>query len=212
MRTALPGRVRGVNGLSRLAASAAAGTFGAATALRSARVFHPRGQAYRARVRVHGSVATGCRVLDRPAEHDAVVRLSRALGLPRGLPDAEGLALRLPGLGRGGGPLDLLVNTAWRYVFVPRVVSGTWSSILPYRTAAGRRVLLGARPVDGGFVLLVADLLGRWREWGRLELAEPFDGEELRFVPTLGADDLVPVPLLRDLRRAAYDGSQAARS
>ena len=189
-----------------------AAVFGRATALRGARVFHPRGQAYAARVVVSGGLGTGCRLLDEPAEHQGVVRLSRALGVRRPLPDAEGLALRLPGQGSGGAPLDLLVNTAWRFVFVPRVLAGTWSSLLPYDTGSGRRVLVGARPRATGFSLLVADLLGPWQEWGRLTLGEPFDGEGLRFAPTIGADDLVPVPLLRSLRGQAYDASQDARS
>lgn len=185
---------------------------GAATALRGARAFHPRGQAHAARVVVTGGLGTGARVLDEPAEHPAVVRLSRALGLPRPLPDAEGLALRLPGLGVGGAPLDLLVNTAWRYVFVPRFLSATWSTLLPYDTGSGRRLVLGARPTREGFTLLAAGLLGPWREWGRVVLGAPFDGEDLAFAPTVGAPDLVPVRFLRGLRAQAYDRSQAARA
>lgn len=198
--------------LTRLPRSLLARALGAGTALRGARVFHPRGQAYAAGVVVTGGQHAGARLLDEPAEHEAVVRLSRALGLPRPLPDAEGLALRLPDLGVGGTPLDLLVNTAWRYVFVPRVVSATWSTLLPYDTGSGRRLVLGARPTREGFTLLLADLLGPWREWGRLVLGEPFAGEDLAFAPTVGAPDLVPVPFLRALRAQAYDESQAARA
>src|SRR3712207_8796467 len=43
----------------------------------------------------------GAALLDQPGEHEGVVRLSRGAGLPEPLPDVEGLALRLPGLGVG---------------------------------------------------------------------------------------------------------------
>ena len=161
---------------------------------------------------VTGGLGTGAEVLDAPARHQGVVRLSRGAGLPAPLPDVEGLALRLPGLGVDGAPLDLLVNSAWRYAFAPSVVSPTWSAILPHRTGTGRLVLLGARPQDDGFALLVAAPFGRWRRWGRLTLGAELDGESLRFAPTVGARDLQPVPLFRTLRALSYDASQAARS
>ena len=83
--------------------------------------------------------------------------------------------------------------------------------MLPYRTGSGRQVLLGARPTRDGFTLLVAPLLGAWLEWGELRLEDPVDGEDLRFRPTLGADDLRPVELFRTLRQWSYDASQAGR-
>ena len=141
--------------------------------------------------------------------HEGVVRLSRGVGLPQPLPDVDGLALRLPGEGVGGAPLDLLINSAWRYVFAPSVLAPVWSAVLPHRTGTGRRVLLGARPVEGGFRLLAAPLLGAWQPWARLELGEEVDGEQLRFAPTVGADDLQPVELFRSLRGWSYEASQA---
>ena len=191
--------------------TALATALGAATALRGARVFHPAGRSYDAVLTVTGGLGTGAAVLDQPARHEAVARVSRAVGLPAPLPDAEGLALRLPRKGVDGAPLDLLINSAWRYVFAPSVLSPTWSAILPHRTGTGRLVLLGARPQDSGFALLVAAPLGAWQQWGRLELAAEFDGEDLRFTPTIGADDLQPVELFRTLRARSYDASQAAR-
>lgn len=192
--------------------SAVATVLGVGTALRGARVFHPHGVTHSCRLVVAGGNTWGARLLDTSAEHSGVVRLSRGVGLPSPLPDVEGLALRLPGLGTGGAPLDLLVNSAWRFIFAPRVLSPTWSTVLPYRTGSGRRVLLGARPTPTGFVLLAAPLLGAWRPWGRLELGAAYDGEHLRFAPTIGADDLEPVALFRTLRAWSYDASQAARS
>ena len=197
--------------LLHLPRAAFAATLGAATALRGARVFHPHGRTHDAVVTVTGGHGTGARLLDEPGRHQGVVRLSRGAGLPAPLPDVEGLALRLPGEGVGGAPLDLLINSAWRYAFVPSVIAPTWLAILPHRTGSGRLVLLGARPVDGGFTLLVADPLGRWRQWGRLSLGGELDGEDLRFAPTVGAPDLQPVELFRALRAQSYDASQAAR-
>ncbi len=192
--------------------AAAAAALGLGTAVRGARVFHPHGAARTARLVVDGDQAWGASLLDRAAVHEGVVRLSRGVGLPTPLPDVDGLALRLPGLGRGGAPLDLLLNSAWRFAFAPSVVSRTWSSVLPYRTGSGRQVLLGARPTPEGFTLLAAPLLGAWMEWGVLTLGEPVDGEGLRFRPTLGADDLQPVALFRTLRQWSYDASQAGRA
>jgi hypothetical protein len=197
--------------LLALPREAAATFLGLATAARGARVFHPRGTACEARLTVTGGLGTGARVLDQPASHDGVVRLSRAVGLPQPLPDVDGLALRLPGQGRDGNPLDLLVNSAWRFAFAPAALSRTWSTVLPYRTGSGASVLLGARPERDGFRLLAARLLGPWTAWGRLDLGEPVDGEDLRFTPTVGAPDLVPTPLFRSLRARSYVASQSAR-
>lgn len=197
--------------LLSLPRAAVATTLGAATAVRGARVFHPRGACRAATLTVTGGLGTGARLLDEPAVHEGVVRLSRSVGLPAPLPDVDGFALRLPGLGVDGAPLDLLVNSAWRYVFVPSVLTRTWSAILPHRTGSGRLVLLGARPSEDGFTLLVAAPLGRWRSWGALALGTPFDGEDLAFAPTVGADDLRHTALFRTLRAESYAASQAGR-
>lgn len=198
--------------LRDLPRTAVATGLGVATALRGARVFQPSGRAHEVVVTVAGGLGTGARLLDVPARHEGVVRLSRGIGLPASLPDVEGMALRLPGLGTGGAPLDLLINSAWRYAFAPSVLAPTWSAVLPHRTGSGRLVLLGARPQEDGFDLLVASPLGPWRSWGRLELGDRFDGEDLAFAPTVGADDLAHVRLLRTLRARSYDASQAGRA
>lgn len=191
--------------------AAAAAALGLATAVRGARVFHPHGLTRSCRLVVDGGQAWGSSLLDEAGVHDGLVRVSRGIGLPAPLPDVDGLALRLPRLGRGGQPLDLLVNSAWRFAFAPSVASTTWSSVLPYTSGTGRQLLLGARPTALGFTLLAAPLFGGWLEWGELTLGEPVDGEGLRFAPTLGADDLQPVELFRTLREWSYDASQAGR-
>lgn len=197
--------------LLTLPRTALATSLGVATALRGARVFHPHGVTRTATVTVEGGATWGAQLLDEPAVHDGIVRVSRGVGLPAPLPDVDGFALRLPGLGRDGAPLDVLVNSAWRYAFAPSVLSPTWSAVLPHRTGSGRLVLLGARPDGDGFRLLAATPLGPWQRWGRLDLHAPVDGEDVRFAPTVGADDLRPVELFRTLRAWSYDASQAAR-
>lgn len=196
--------------LLALPRAAVATTLGAATALRGARVFHPYGAVHEATVTVAGGLRTGASLLDRPGVHDGVVRLSRGIGLPAPLPDVEGLALRLPGLGVGGAPLDLLINSAWRFAFAPSALTPTWSAVLPHRTGSGETVLLGARPHQGGFTLLAAPLLGAWRSWGELAVGTQLPGD-VSFDPTLGAEDLRHGELFRQLRRWSYDASQAAR-
>lgn len=188
-----------------------AAALGTATAVRGARVFHPRGTVRAATLVVQGPGGWGVDLLDRPGRHEGVVRLSRGIGLPRPLPDVEGLALRLPGLGSDGAPLDLAINSAWRYVFAPSLVSATWSCVLPYRTGRGDILLLGARPTPSGFDMLGAAPLGPWQRWGRLDVGPSVDVDDLRTMPTVGADDLRPVEAFRRLRTWAYLASQAAR-
>ncbi len=197
---------------SSLPGSALALVLGLGSAARRVRVLHPTGEVHSCRVQVLGGARTwGARLLDEPAEHEGLVRVSRGLGLPAPLPDVLGLALRLPGLGVGGAPLDLLMNTsALRFAFWPDWLSRTYSAILPHRTGSGQRVVLGARPVEGGWELLVAEPLGAWAVWGRLDLGPVVETERIRFLPTVGADDLAPVELLRQVRHEAYLRSQAA--
>jgi hypothetical protein len=189
------------------------------TAVRGARVFHPRGRASTGTVRTDGGGSWGARLLDEAGRHDVVVRVSRAVGLPAPLPDVVGLAVRFGGLGRDGGPLDLLVNTAGgppglRHLFLPAPIGRTFSSVLPYRTGSGRTVMLGAREDGDGWELLAAPLTGGWTRWGRLSTGAALpdaESEELRFLPTLGADDLQPVALFRAVRDRSYRESQALR-
>ncbi|MGR7025130.1 hypothetical protein [Geodermatophilus sp. URMC 62] len=207
--------------LLALPRAATAASLALGTALRGARVFHPRGHASTATVVTDGGGGWGARVLDEPGRHDVVVRVSRAVGLPEPLPDVVGLAIRFPGLGRDHGPLDVLVSTAGgppglRHVFLPEPFGRTYSAVLPHRTGSGRVVVLGARSEGTGadWELLAASLAGRWTRWGRLTLGPALpdaEAETLRFLPTLGADDLQPVPLLRAVRDRSYRQSQALR-
>lgn len=206
--------------LLTLPRTAAAGALGLGTALRGARVFHPKGLAFHGTVVVDGGGDWGTRLLDEPGSYDVLVRVSRAAGLPDGFPDAIGLAIRFPSLGRDGSDLDVLVNTAGalpvlRHVFLPEPLGRTFTSVLPYRTGSGRRIMLGARrDGEGAWRLIAAPMVRGWSEWGRLTLSGPLplqEAEQLRFMPTIGATDLQPVALFRRLRHRAYERSQAER-
>ena len=194
----------------------AATAMGLVSGARQARVFQPRGTTRTATVTVTGGGDWGARVLDEPARYEGVARVSRGAGLPAPL-DVVGLALRLPSQGRGGTPLDLLVNSAGdlpglRHVFLPSVLASTWSAVLPHRTGSGKIVVIGARPdAPDAFDLLVAPLVGNWTRWGRVELGREVLGEALRFAPMIGADDLVPTGPFARLRARSYPVSQAHR-
>ena len=68
----------------------AAAVFGALSALRRRRIFHPVGAAYDATLLVHGG-GRGATLLDEPGRRRCIVRLSRAVGLREPLPDILGL-------------------------------------------------------------------------------------------------------------------------
>ncbi|CAA9289741.1 MAG: 3',5'-cyclic-nucleotide phosphodiesterase [uncultured Corynebacteriales bacterium] len=225
----------------RLAGTALSTVLAAGSALRHARVFHPVGVAYAVTVDVEpdGTGPWGAPLLDRPATLTGLVRLSRGTGLPDGLPDVLGLALRLTDAHGPGRHQDLLVNTAGRgplvrQVFLPARGFGTgrYSSVLPYRVGAAR-VLFGARPVGPGdlrtfaeldraaaagalrFRLEVARPGGRWRPVGTITVGERLPAEvaeELRFnVNEHTGGGIAPVGALQELRRQSYRLSQRHR-
>lgn len=80
--------------------------------------------------------------------YSATVRVSKGAGTGPGRPDILGLAVRV----HRREPADLLLSTAGtgrvtRYLPAPRRTFDTvYGSILPYRTAAGRKVHLLAEP------------------------------------------------------------------
>jgi hypothetical protein len=105
-----------------------------------------------------------------------VVRLSRAIGLPDGVPDIHGLAMRVHGAGAGGDVL--LASTGWsrlgRFVltFGGHAGARPLSTLLPYRTASGP-VLLGAQALDTEtYDLSWAKPRGDWHDFARLHLSD----------------------------------------
>lgn len=181
---------------------------------------HPRGRVAHARLDRLGLVpGIGVPFVDEAGADEVLVRQSRAIGLPAPWPDVQGLALRVPtGEGRRGDLL--LATTGWgrfsRYVLtVSRTPYGRpFTTLLPYRSAAGS-VVLGARPSgDETMALAVSVEGGPWRHFADLRIsARGATDEEIAFDPVQH-----PVPGLeqyawvRRLRAPAYRTAQAQRT
>ncbi len=218
-------------------------TLATLSAARGARVFHPVGVAHRGVLTVYPEPGRsyGVPLLDVPAEHEAVVRLSRGAGTPQGLPDVLGLAIRLLDAHGPGASQDLLLNTAGRLplarqVFIPAtgVLERTYSSVLPY-SLDGVRYYVGAHPVReaGGllhrfdavqraaesgllrFRIVVARPLGAWQHVATLRLDERLpdaEAESLAYdVFANTGGGIAPAGLLQTLRRSSYRLSQQVR-
>jgi len=190
------------------------------SAARGRRIFHPRAAAYVARFTAAPGGGVDARIFSGGFEHDALVRLSRGLGLRRPLPDVFGLAFRLPNVYGAGRHQDFLLassgdSAAARRLLRPTrgVRTGTYSSLLPY-DAGGRRLLVGARPAANApdaFEILVATPSGAWRTAARLRLGSRLDtsaARALRFDPWNSGGGLLPAGLINRLRGPAYRGSQ----
>ena len=114
------------------------------------RAVHTRGALFTARLVLDPSDAPTVAALGGPAEHPALVRVSKNAGTPGSLPDMLGVAIRLTDL--DGGPVDLLFATVGRHKATGALLAPTtgwcarpYSTLLPYR-ADGVRVTLGLRP------------------------------------------------------------------
>jgi hypothetical protein len=212
----------------------AGGLFGAVSALRGRkRSLHPHGVAFTAALRVDEGAPL-------PAgRHDAVVRLSRGVGLPQPLPDVLGVAIKayLP-----AGEQDLLLATSLdgpvlHHLLVPTAgfTARPFSSSLPF-ASNGALFVVGALPEAAAaappgndleravaligrrglaYRLVSASLTGRWGPpWARLtpdRRLPDADAERLRFNPYNAAGGLRPAGALNLLRRGAYPGSQLGR-
>lgn len=179
------------------------------------RAFHPNGTAFSAELTLEPNAPVP---LGPDRIVPAVVRLSRATGVPPPLPDVHGIAVRVPSLHGPGHDQDLLFATTWRRHLL-RPVRGNkaveHSTILPYEHA-GERFVFGALPSGPqSYTLHSAPVGGRWGPaWGELRLEAELPAtvaEELRFDPFNTAPDLRPVGPFSRLRRPAYDASQSVR-
>ncbi|MEU3526416.1 phosphodiesterase [Streptomyces sp. NPDC038707] len=125
--------------------------------LRRAPALHPHGLMCAGEVEVpEGSGGWGAPWLEAPGRFAATVRFSRAAGLPRRLPDALGLAVRVDGADGPGQALDLLLTSSGRGRVARHLpllradaLGGAYSSLLPYRVG-GRSCVLAAFPRRAG--------------------------------------------------------------
>jgi hypothetical protein len=154
----------------RLWAAAAAGpavaaTFSALAALRRKRSLHPIGVGYQGRLQVSDDAPARPDVplFRAGAAHSALLRFSRGAGLPELLPDALGVAIKLPDAHGPGADQDLLLTSSsdrplLRCLLFPArsFLRGAFSTALPYQLGSERIVLLlvpirtgGGRSSDG---------------------------------------------------------------
>jgi hypothetical protein len=200
-------------------ARATGALFRALSALRGARAFHPKGTAYEATLAITTDWP-GVPAFSPGARHRAIVRLSRALGLPASVPDALGMGLRLPDVHGPAHHQDFLLATSasgplLQHLLLPGVhPRQPYSSLLMYRIGGDLRVV-GALPAGAGrFRLAVAPLSGGWSPIGGLELRDELPSEyaeQLAFNPWNSGGGIRPAGPLMGLRRAAYRGSQQGR-
>jgi hypothetical protein len=139
------------------AAPAVAAAFSLLAGLRRRRSLHPSGTGYHAWFRVDDG-RPAVPLFRSGAAQPALLRFSRAAGLPEPLPDALGVAVKLPDAHGAGADQDLLVTSSidrplLRRLLFPATsfVRGAFSSALPYELGDQRVVLLLV-PVlpDGG--------------------------------------------------------------
>ena len=164
---------------------ALAGAAAAVGLLRRNKALHPVGHHGAGRVTVTDPAPElGITAFADVATLPCQARWSRAMGLPRGWPDVEGLALRLPGAAPDGDAADLLFAStgehAWsRYLLTLRPPRrfGRLTTLLPVR-AGGRAVTFGLSPLGGStdglpptsYVLEAARGTGRWERLAHVEL------------------------------------------
>ncbi len=209
--------------------------------LRGAKSAHPKGAVYDATLRVDGGahVPPGATLLASRAEHRALVRFSRSLGLPPRLPDLFGIAIRLPDVHGEGRHQDFLTVTSvdaplLHHIFIPVLdpQAAPYSCSLPYRSGDAR-FLVGVQPLPGSprppgrtlderleraaatgelrFALAIASPAGRFASVGELRVGRrlPDDLNGIRFNPWNTGGGLEPAGALNRLRAYAYPASQA---
>ncbi|WP_139123016.1 hypothetical protein [Cellulosimicrobium cellulans] len=205
--------------------AALAAATGALARLRRSRPFHTRGVLLSATLVVAEDEAGAVAVPQ--GRTDALARVSLSAGMPRGLPDVVGIAVRWT---EDGAPQDVLFSSSGhgrltRYALAPRraLLGGWFSTIMPLRSPHGP-VVLALRPDPEatrarGVVtleILEATPLGPWQRFGALELHGPAagasrDGDDpgLRFDPTRDAPRRLGTYAWEDRLRAP--GYAAAR-
>lgn len=166
----------------------------------------------------------GIEAFTRTGTRACRARWSRAMGLPRGWPDIEGVALRLEGAAPDGGDADLLFastgDRAWtRYLLTMRRPGrfGRLTTLLPVR-AGGRGVIFRLSPLvdpadrlpPTSYALDVALGTGAWEPVGHVDLAWSEEDTADRFDPV--ARPLAGIeqyPFVTGLREPAYVAARA---
>ncbi len=187
----------------------------------AAKPLHPDGRASAAVLERHGSTApdgsTAVAWLLEPGRDHAVVRTSRAAGLPRYLPDVHGLAIRVRGAGHvtdillattGRGPLGRFLLRPTR-----RPESVFHGSLLPYRSPGGP-ISLGAL-ADGhdSWTLFWTAGRGDWVPFGRVRREVAPHDAHVSFDPVLhGVPGLTQYAAVARLRSPAYGSARRSRS
>lgn len=208
------------------------------SAARGARMFHPQGVAFHARWEPDARDGERTTPLSTPSgggrELDAVVRLSRAVGLPQGTPDVLGLAIKLLDAHGPGRDQDLALASSGRsvvarHLLVPRrdFSATVFSSVLPY-AVSGERVTVLAEMIGDTPPRSFADLADEGhapadvrisltppgRALGVLRMGERLSDDvsrDLRFDPWHTGPGLRPIGWLNRLRRPTYAASQEGR-
>lgn len=168
--------------------------------------------------------ALGIEAISRVGTRSCQARWSRAMGLPQGWPDIEGLALRLQGAAADGGDADVLFASTggrpWnRYLLVLRGPRhfGRLTTLLPVR-ASSRAVTFRLSPGDDArdglppttYALEVALGTGGWQPVGLLDVAWSLTDSYDRFDPiTRPLAGIEQYALVEALREPAYVAARA---
>lgn len=213
----------------RTLADLGAAVVGVASRVRGERVIHAKGLAYDATVTVLPAAGwIGVPLAGVPRERSAVLRLSRAIGLPDAVPDVLGFALRIYDADAAGGTQDLLLASSGsravlRHVLAPRrdAMATAYTSITPLEVG-GQRLLVGAFPRNarpGGraqgswFDLATAPVWGDWTTFAEVHIGMPLDEERsdsIGFDVAHDAGGFRSDPVLLRLRALAYPAARAA--
>ena len=196
----------------------AAGTHGVSSLRPARKPLHPDGDVVTGRIFRRGSAErTGVAWIDEEGEDDVLVRRSRAIGLPRSLPDIHGLAVRVPVEGGSG---DLLFATTGlgrvtRFVLTAsrRPRSRPMTTLLPYDTDGGPLLLAAEGVEPGSYDLSWARPSGAWHLFGVLLLSTTGHDAEISFDPVQRQiPGLRQYPSVRRLRAPAYLRARRSRA
>jgi len=228
-------------GLADVTGAALRGFFSLLRRVRHPRPIHPHGLVLTGRATwIRGAAPSGIDGIDdeREAPVEVTARLSRGIGLPAGLPDVLGLAVRFHT--PEGGHADVLLATTGigfpsRFLLAPRrtPTRATFGSLVPYRSPRGP-VMICARGVPSR--TLPADLrslrrsleqqpwrvriyhaapTGKWHPFAELVLrpAAEQDSAALRFDPVgHPLPGSTTYPWVRRVRDPSYRAAQRGTS